>query len=197
MKNKLCLLVHGFNVKDDGVGTVGRLQPYLTARGWDTIMFKMGWMDLLQVRLQNRKHAQRLAETAKNAKLLGYEVIAIGHSNGCAVINLATKLYDAPITRAAYLNPALDCDSTPGPQVERVDVWYSPHDWVVKLANKLPAHDWGNMGAVGYCGSDPRMKNYNKEMMEVYDQDHSEYLTQAEKLAYFGPLIVNKVTNNE
>ena len=195
-KHQLCLLVHGFNVRDDGVGTIGRLQPYLTARGWDSIIFKMGWMDLLQVYIQNRRHAKRLAEAAVNARKLGHEVIAIGHSNGCAVIHLATERYNAPFSRIVYLNPALDNDKVPGPQVERCDVWYSPSDLTVKLATWLPASDWGNMGSVGYCGSDPRMHNHNKEKMAVHSDGHSDF-AKGEKLAYFGPLIINKATNNE
>lgn len=161
-KDRLCLLVHGFNVSDGGENTVGRFRPYFIARGWDTITFQMGWMGLIQVYTQNHQHAKRLAEAARNAHERGTEVIALGHSNGCAVLHLATTEYDAPIQRMAYINPALEHHLAPAPQVERLDVWHSPSDRPVKWSRLMPFSLWGAMGAVGYTGDDPRVFNFNK-----------------------------------
>jgi len=188
------LLVHGFNVRDNGSGTIARLSPYLLTRGWDTVVFRMGWMDIIQVYTQNKRHAKRLAQAARNAKLLNDDpVIAIGHSNGCAVIHLATTLYDAPIDKVAYLNPALEKDLVPGPQVSKVDVWYSPSDAPVKFARWLPKNIWGEMGRTGYEGEDLRMRNHNKQDdYAVSSRKHSDF-AKAEKLTYFAPLIINSL----
>jgi len=191
---KVALLVHGFNVRDNGLGTVARLAPYFNVRNWDTIVFRMGWMDVLQVYTQNKRHAKRLAEAAKNAKLRNNQpVVALGHSNGCAVIHLATTLYGAPIDRVAYVNPALEKDLVPGSAVDHCDVWYSPSDTPVKWARYLPKHIWGEMGRTGYVGEDDRMDNHNKQDdFLVSSKKHSDF-AKAEKLTYFAPLIINQL----
>jgi len=189
---KLAILCHGFNVSDSGRSTIGQLQPYFTARGYDTILFPMGWMGLIQVRSQNMKHAVRVAEAARNAVLYGQEVVAVGHSNGCCVLHLATTELQAPIGKLAYINPALDSDKAPGPLVTHCHVWYSPSDWPVKLARMLPSHDWGDMGAVGYTGGDARVISFNKESMPVSSSKHSDF-ADGERLAYYGPLIVDQL----
>jgi len=190
---RIALLVHGFNVRDHGEGTIGRFRPFLISRGWDNIMFKMGWMGFLRVYLHNKKHARRLAAAASNAKKAGNAtVIAVGHSNGCAIIHMATTQFNAPIDRICYINPALEKDKVPGGLVGQIDVWYSPSDRSVKLAKYLPRHLWGEMGSTGYVGDDLRFTNFNKEDMVVSSREHSDFAA-AEKLSFFGPLIANRL----
>ena len=187
--SKLCLLVHGFNVRDGGAGTIGRLTPFFIARGWDTVIFKMGFINLIEVYTSNDKYAQRLAEAAVNAKKLGQQVVAVGHSNGCAVIHLATTRFNAPFDAVTYINPALDNTLQPAAHIPKWTVWYSPSDWAVKLARFMPRNIWGHMGATGYVGRfDPRLTQYDKESMEVSSSKHSDF-AKAEKLSYFGKLI--------
>tara|TARA_B110001450_G_C17604718_1_gene474573 strand:+ start:316 stop:915 length:600 start_codon:yes stop_codon:yes gene_type:complete len=191
--NKIALLVHGYNVRDHGEKTIGRFRPFLISRGWDTIMFRMGWMGLIQVYLQNKKHARRLAAAASNAKKqTKAKVIAVGHSNGCAIIHMAATQFNAPIDRICYINPALEKDMVPGKQVKQIDVWYSPSDRPVQLAKYLPRHIWGEMGSTGYVGEDLRFTNFNKEDMAVSSNEHSDFAA-AEKLSFFGPLIANRL----
>jgi pimeloyl-ACP methyl ester carboxylesterase len=192
--SQLALLVHGFNVRDRGVGTIGRLRPFFIARGWDTILFQMGWMGIFQVYSQNERHAKRLAAAARNAKLLGQDVIAIGHSNGCAVIHLATTKYKAPIDSVTYINPALDNTLVPSEQVKRVTVWHSPSDSLVKLSRFMPRSMWGSMGATGYIGDDSRVININKQTSVVTSSEHSDF-ARGEKLAYFGKVISEIATD--
>ena len=150
-------------------------------------------MGLIQVYLQNKKHARRLAAAASNAKKqTKAKVIAVGHSNGCAIIHMAATQFNAPIDRICYINPALEKDMVPGKQVKQIDVWYSPSDRPVQLAKYLPRHIWGEMGSTGYVGEDLRFTNFNKEDMAVSSNEHSDFAA-AEKLSFFGPLIANRL----
>lgn len=128
---------------------------------------------------------------ANNAQKAGYAIVAVGHSNGCAIIHRATTLYDASISRCIYINPALKKDLAPALQVDRFDVWHSPDDKPVKWSKWLPkseARPWGEMGAVGYTGSDKRGFNHNKQDdFPVVSREHSD-MFDVDKLAYFGPI---------
>jgi len=188
----IALNVHGFNVWDKGRGTINRLQPFFTSKGVNTITFRTGVMGVIKVYNDNLKHAERLAKAAFNAKLLDQQVLACGHSNGCSIIHLATTKFNAPIEKIAYINPALDSDAAPGPQVKAFHVYYSPSDLPVRAAKYLPFLIWGDMGARGYKGADPRCWNINKEDSVVSSRSHSDF-AQAEILAYWGPVIVKNL----
>ena len=187
----LTIFIHGFNISDKGIGTVGKLRSFFAPYG-PYVMLSYGWFGLLGTRYKNDKIAKRLNETVVNAKKGGYSVIVVGHSNGCAIIHRASHLYDTPIDKVVYINPALIRYNTPKKGVLAVDVWYSPSDGPVKWAKWLPKSDsrpWGEMGARGYKGNDIRVISFNKEdEFAVSSKEHSD-IFEAEKLSYFGPLI--------
>lgn len=79
--------------------------------------------------------------------------ILVGHSNGATLAYLISRKHK--LRGAVLINPALECDAVP--QAEFVHVYYNAHDLVVRLAEIVPFNIWGAMGAVGYCGSDPRI----------------------------------------
>ena len=60
----ICYLVHGFNVKDAGAGTVDRLVPHLTHAGFKCIELDYGYFNLLRVRLCNKAVARTIAAKA-------------------------------------------------------------------------------------------------------------------------------------
>jgi alpha-beta hydrolase superfamily lysophospholipase len=186
-------LVHGFNVWDGGRQSVGKLRPFFADKGMPYVMVNYGHFGLLDTRFKNDKIAKLVAEASHNAINAGYQVIAVGHSNGAAIIHRATTRYNASIDRAVYINPALKKDLAPGAQVRRVDVWHSPSDKPVQWAKWLPASNarpWGEMGALGYEGADNRMVNLNKEhSFLAISREHSD-MFKADKLTYFGPLLV-------
>jgi pimeloyl-ACP methyl ester carboxylesterase len=189
------IFVHGMNVRDGGLWTVGRIRPFFPR---PYILFNYGHFTLIETRLKNDRVAKRLAETCENAKKQGFHVIAVAHSNGCAIINRASRRYQAPIDKAIYINPALKKDYAPGELVEALDVWYSPSDKAVKFAKWLPfRRSWGEMGATGYIGDDSRIRSFNKEKdFEVSSNKHSDVF-KAEKLVYFGPLMAEEALNVE
>lgn len=176
-------LLHGFNVSDGGAGSIDKLKPYL--RG-EVCEFDYGWVGLLGVRFGNKSRAKSLAAMVKPGD------VGIGHSNGCAILHLASHL-GAPFRKLVYINPVLDADAEPGPQVESCDVWHSPSDAPVRFASWLPWHTWGSMGAEGFKGSDERITNYNKQNdFAMSSFGHSDVFRD-DRIGYFGPLICGRI----
>jgi pimeloyl-ACP methyl ester carboxylesterase len=186
---ELVILVHGFNVWDGGISTVGKLRPFFAEERYPYIMLDYGTFDIVKTYLKNKKVAKEVATACENAKLSGYEVIVVGHSNGCAIIDIASKEFNAPIKKAVYINPALNKDKERSPTVGSIDVWHSPSDKPVKWAKLLPFHPWGEMGATGYIGEDPKIVNYNKEDMKLSSSEHSDMFS-TELLPFYGRLVV-------
>ena len=153
------LLVHGFNVKDGGAHTTDKLRPYLESAGYRVVELDYNWTGLIGVRLCNAKLAKVIA---RMTDLVPGKLIAIGHSNGCAILQ-AASMRGAKFDQLVFINPALNSKARIGEQVRYIHVWHSPHDKAVTFARFLPFHKWGNMGAVGYRGKDPRFFNYDKE----------------------------------
>jgi len=81
-----------------------------------------------------------------------YRGIAIGHSNGCHIINTSLARHEAPFSQVIYIAPALDTDTPLPPQVQRCLVIWSDTDWPTKIARWIPFSGWGAMGSKGYQG---------------------------------------------
>lgn len=194
----LVILVHGFNVWDGGRATVGKLRPFLSACGVPYISINYGHVGLVGTRLKNRKIARRVAQAALTALDVGYSPVLIGHSNGCAIIHLALAELTGLCTLAVgaiYINPAMEKDVRSSASLGWLRVWHSPSDKPVRWSKWLPrsnARPWGEMGAVGYVGSDHRVTNHNKELMKPSSKSHSD-LFSAELLPFYGPLVVDGV----
>lgn len=181
--SKTAYLVHGFNVRDGGRGTIDMMIPYFERCGWTVRQVDYDWTGLLGVRLCTKKIAKALSTTIQPGS------VAVGHSNGCAVLHYAAQ-YGAPFSRLAYINPALNKDAPLADQVEACHVWHSPSDRPVSLARWLPFHFWGEMGAKGYVGEDKRYVNHNKERdFPIRSYTHSDIFYLA-KMAFFAPKII-------
>lgn len=179
-------LVHGFNVKDYGERTIKTIAPYFEELGYDVRFFDYRWMGLGRVRLCNKNLAYAFAKLARPGS------IAVGHSNGCAIIHHAAQ-FGAPFGEVVYINPALNRKAALARQIYKAHVWHSPSDVTVWTASWLPWHTWGRMGAVGYKGKDERYVNYDKEnAYEISSNKHSDVFYSG-KVEYFGPIIANCV----
>ncbi len=185
------ILVHGFNVTDGGKHTTDRLRPWFESSGYDVEECDYGWIGLLGVRFLNKRFAR------KCKKMTTPGSIGIGHSNGCAILQ-AASLMGAPFEQIVLINPALDSDAKFGKQGKFIHVWYSPSDIPVRMARLLPFHTWGDMGAVGYTGDDPRFFSYNKEDRNrwkmpdgtpIVSKSHSDVF-HASNLGFFAPRII-------
>lgn len=162
--NKLTYLVHGFNVSDNGEGTVKKLIPYVNKHS-RALNWSYGKFGLLDVLFKNRKVAKSLANHTKWPDL--HKKYAIGHSNGCAII-VESARQGAEYECVLLINPALNIDTYFPESIKKIVVVYTRNDKVTLLArfvDSLPffgwfiKDTWGAMGTYGYTGNDPRVKN--------------------------------------
>lgn len=147
-------LVHGYNVKDGGANTIDTLRPYFEAAGFAVREFDYGHTNLWQVWMNNADYARDL-----RAQVEPGDIIA-GHSNGAAVASRAVE-QGAPAAGLILINAALDADWSPPPSVEWMHVYYNTNDVPVRIARLLPFVRWGDMGRVGYTGTDPRVRSFD------------------------------------
>ena len=192
MIKRLALLIHGFNVWDGGRATIGKLQPLLVAQGISCILVNYGYLGLAGTYAKNKKIARNVTLSLKAAKLAGYQVTAFGHSNGCAILDIATHTYKAPLHKAVYINPALDKDRERSSTVDFIDVWHSESDKPVKWSKHLPFHPWGEMGAVGYQGPpDESVRNFDKQHgYQLSSKAHSDVF-DIKLLPFFGEKVIH------
>lgn len=160
-------LLHGFNVKDGGAGSVGTLVRSLEDGGHTVKMVTYGWMQRFRVRACTEGVAQTFACMAvKNS-------IVIAHSNGANVVNAAAEA-GAVFKHVFLINPALD-EGIAIPNARRVTVFHAPSDGWTRLARWIPFSDWGRQGQVGYTGDDERYVNVDLD-----------FLSGGEKLGHSG-----------
>lgn len=182
------ILVHGFNVRDGGAGSILQLTPFLEQAGFRVKKFRYGFLFLIGVRMFNDRFARMLADFAEPGD------VVIAHSNGGAIAHLAAAKYGAEFSHLVLINPALDSDVRFPAWLESVQVWHSPSDAPVQWARWLPWHAWGDMGAVGYQGPyNPRVTSFNKQNgFPVSSSAHSDVFHEP-ALSFFGPIIARQI----
>lgn len=164
-------LLHGFNVSDGGVSTVGRLLPLLP----DSKVWSYGWLGLFGVRFFNGRIARMLADSLTDG------CVVVGHSNAAAIIHRALQLDNCPsIKRVVLIRPALDSSVEFGDKVERVDVFHHHDDLPVSMSRFIPCHEWGDMGAVGYEGDELNVFNHDSSVLfGEYAGHHSAFANES------------------
>lgn len=157
------VLIHGFNVRDAGAGTIDQLAPYLDRLGHSTDedSCDYGWHWLIKVRMGilHQSAIERIAGA------LLYADVLITHSNGRnygeKAIGLAAEQLPDKAWHFISIAGARENDAPIHPNVSRMDVIYSKHDKAVAISRFLPGHRWGNEGQVGYQGDDRRVRNHD------------------------------------
>lgn len=189
MPNKTVYLIHGFNVSDGGNGTTDKFVRPLNDRGYHVIELDYGHIGGVVTKLCDRKMARMVARMAEPGSVI------IGHSNGCTISCMAAQ-YGAKFSQMVWINPALDVDVKIGTYVNRVHVWYNQDDLAVTVASWIPGVMWGEMGAVGYKGKDPRVVNYNVGRNGIFPRfpvkGHSDIFTPL-KFKHYSPVILDKL----
>ena len=187
--NPQILLIHGFNVWDNGKASVGELRGYCAAMDLPYHILKYGHFGLWDARTKNDNVARQVKEFIDNS---AQPVIVIAHSNGCAITQIAIDLYGVKPKHVVFINPALQRDIHLS-NVCTYDIWHSPSDKPVKWARYLPKANfrpWGDMGAVGSSLDLPHVMNYNKEDdTRISSKEHSDVFS-TELLSFFAPLIL-------
>ena len=164
-------LLHGFNVSDGGMSTVGKLLPFLP----NSRVFPYGWLGVIGVYLFNDNIARTLSASLTDG------CVVIGHSNAADIIYRALQLPNCPpVERVVLIRPALDCDVSFGDKVDRVDVFFHQGDVAVGLSKWLPFLGWGVMGMVGYMGDDLNVVNHDSEFL-FDDSAHSSFANETLK----------------
>lgn len=183
------LFVHGFNVRDGGEGSVGKLRDFFIDLGCGVEVFNYGHYNILEPRWKNSRAAKRLAARVEQLVSEGYKCIVVAHSNGAAITHIAGRDFNAPIYKVVYINPALNRNVRIPKSFEGIDVWHNPHDWIVSLAKWLPFHIWGDAGQHGITRYDPRLRNYNiTNYLSGRGNAHSKKFTP-EVAKVLGPII--------
>lgn len=159
MNGRKCATAHFIHGAFDPNGSrfIDWLAPYFGERGYATnTKFDYGWTGIFSAFFLNDRWARLLTAQVRPGD------IGVGHSNGCAILARATDL-GAPFRELLFLHPALDRGARIDPHVERITVFHAPSEIPTLLARFIPMHPWGDMGRVGYRGSDPRFVSINTE----------------------------------
>jgi len=171
------VLVHGFNVRDNGKKTIDTLLPYLPEH--KVLQADYGFFDLFGVRFFNKNIARVVAGMTPAG------AIGIGHSNGCDILVRACK-QGAKFSRLILINPALDKDTDfdAWETLRRVDVLHNVDDVTVTTARFIPFSPWGEMGRYGYQGNDSRVVNHETKRL-FNASGHSDVFNHARALAAY------------
>lgn len=160
MARRWVWLIHGFNVADQGQGTIERLRYYLSGV---SLRLSYPWTFLLSLRVRNRWLAEFLVSEHRS----GDSVVA--HSNGCVIALMAAQR-GAMFETLVLINPALNARTEFPSQLRAVHVLHAENDravtagkWWRRLnpVSWLFRHPWGEMGRIGYQGNDPRVTNHS------------------------------------
>ena len=146
-------LIHGFNVFDNGDGTINKLSPYLDKDvDLKPTPFGYGWIGLMGAFFLNPYFVRKLIPKVKPGD------IGIAHSNGCVILYMA-NVYGAPFSKLIFMSPALKSDLLIHDNIKSIAVMHTIHDNPVRFGKLLrhlipwaPLGDalWGDMGAVGH-----------------------------------------------
>lgn len=159
--DKRVILIHGFNVRDEGENSIDRLKPMLREAGYRVEDFDYGFLGLMMVRFRTKFIAKMLHQFSNP------EDIIIGHSHGCAITAKAME-NGAKFDKVVFIHPALD-KNWKIPTIfsaRRITVFYSEKDiatwsamllrWISPLRLFKKKHFWGAMGSVGPKSKDKR-----------------------------------------
>lgn len=169
------VMIHGFNVKDKGRGSVDRLVAPLMERlpgaDFDMDTADYGWHFLLRVRFFYwfGGTINRIAKALENAD------VVITHSNGANYCMKAVKRIKNLDLHIIHLSPALNATYPyRRRKFNRCDVLHTLYDSAVAASKYLPFHPWGDSGRIGAKTKDSRVENHN---FTKHISGHSDWFT--------------------
>lgn len=184
-------ILHGWNVRDGGAGTIDRVKDY--AAGRNVVIHDLDYapdfqrnliikgMDLRWLFGLRKTNARAVADILPQIEQFPGMVL-IGHSNGCLVLHELVKA-GAPIGAAVCLQPALRRD-TEWPEDLPVLCTYSKRDYIVRYGARWwgrfasvakPWRDRHGWGAAGYYGfDDPSKTKWRVDVGPTPAPEHSD-----------------------
>lgn len=196
------LMIHGINVTDAGAGTTAKFLHLLPTQKYAPHLKIWGevvgyrWVGLPS--LTNKRIAKYLAKRISYHASNGKKVAVIGHSNGCAIMDMASRLGAKQYAHMySYLNPALRSNLAPI-KVQSFHVWHTQDDDVVSWAKiiswltfyQFNARPWGDMGKRGYNGKSHRARNIEYSDRHIFNPVGSGHSGIFNHFDYFGELVL-------
>lgn len=149
------VIIHGVQFREKDKNNLRRLARAFVSHGYEVLLPSYGFVPAVIAGLFGWVD-RRIADSMSS--FIHEDDILIGHSNGCTLTYLITK--HIKVRGTVLLNPALEPDLVPN--ADFTHVYYTPTDWVTQLSAMVPFNIWGDMGAKGYIGGDPRVRNINE-----------------------------------
>ena len=156
------VLIHGFNVKDNGAGSVDRLKPHLQVMfpdaeiDTDTADYGWDWLFKVHFFYMFGDIIKRIAQALKTAD------VVITHSNGANYCMKALKRIRNKNLKVIHLSPALDRSYKFKKRVfGKAHIFHTLKDKVVGVSKYIPFSPWGDMGQVGSSSSLPHVVNHD------------------------------------
>lgn len=160
VSTKLAIIVHGLFTKDVTDSPLDSLTPLLKSLGFDVHHFRYGFSGINKT-LENKKTSEGLTWILNSISTTSYtQVLLIGHSNGCAIIDIAVRRSDSHLRPfIIFLSPLVRRKTSLSKYVDRLDICYNPRDIVsyitrplALLPDFLVRSNWGDMATKGSAG---------------------------------------------
>jgi len=172
------VLIHGFNDKSGGEDNIDKTKPLLEALGYEVEKddADYGYYSLAMVRFRKQSAVLRIISALKDAD------VVVTYSNGANYAMKALKLINRRML-LIHCSPALDAKAEFPEAISYAWVLHIKSDWTVWMAKAIPFSTWGNMGAVGYKGTNPLVTNVDftdiaKHHGGMFKDDVLEYTVQ-------------------
>ena len=157
------VLIHGFNVKDKGKGTIDKLEPFLKKEfpfaNIDKDSSDYGWIGLF---IANWLYGFTNI-IPRIAAVLNEADVVITHSNGAHFCMKALRLIKNRDLKIIHFSPALNSRWKFKESFKSCHVFHTHYDKTVTWSKYVPFSSWGNMGNVGALTDDLRVNNINSD----------------------------------
>lgn len=191
-------LVHGLFIERDDLRKIYNFARLFRKAGFPSRVHPYGRVVIRNARDANRCAVKRLfsrVERTGGENPINVGDVLVAFSNGALVVRdfavLLTKSRpDVTFSLVVLINPALPSAQVLPPNVERVHLYHTPTDGVLRFAPYLPGFGWGDQGRVGLTVPDPRYTQYDLSKEPARLRRHQDPLQSASGRIHFWPQVV-------
>lgn len=178
-------VIHGAMVEDPHA-SVGKLVPFFERPNFRVEVLTYGYKNFFQVWKQNHEIVHDFSQKISSSNMI------IGHSNGAQIAYLLAAR-GLQVDGLILINAALASDVTFPPQLKWVHVYHNESDTTLDLLKPFAPCPWGNMGRIGYRGTDHRVVNFDGNACTPSLYGHSDIFSD-EKILPWGTFMSENVT---